>query len=440
MKLPEKSVKFLDDWLKTFATGICSERAFSINMKILVLDAGSSSQKSCLYQLPADSLPQTAPEPIWQASIDWSAVQEQGILNAQANGVKKDIILTPQAGNSGIHHMLRTLVQGETKVMETLQEIAIVGHRVVHGGSKYQQATAITADVKAAIAELIPLAPNHNPAHLEGINAIEQLLGEIPQVAVFDTAFHSTIPDFAATYPIPWQWTEKGIRRYGFHGISHQYCSQRVSQLLNKAPSALKLITCHLGNGCSVTAINHGKSVNTTMGFSPLEGLMMGSRSGSIDPTILLHLMDQYQITAPQLNQMLNKESGLKGVSGVSADMRSLLTQISSGNSQAKLAFDMYIHRLQFHIAAMLPSLNGLDALIFTAGVGENAAIVRQKTCDGFAFLGWQLDSQHNEVASGDRNIAANDSSIPIFVIHTEEDWVIAQECWKMANKNQLCK
>ena len=408
-------------------------------MKILVLNAGSSSQKSCLYQLSADNLPQSAPNPIWEATIDWTAVQGKGILSAKANGVKQDMILNTQAGSSAIHHMLQTLVQGETKVMETLQEITVVGHRVVHGGTKYQQATAITADVKVAIAELIPLAPNHNPAHLEGINAIEQLLGEIPQVAVFDTAFHSTIPDFAATYPIPWQWTEKGIRRYGFHGISHQYCCQRMAQLLDKPSSTLKLITCHLGNGCSVTAINRGRSVNTTMGFSPLEGLMMGSRSGSIDPTILLHLMNEYQITAPQLNQMLNKESGLKGVSGASADMRSLLTQIRDGNSKAKLAFDMYIHRLQFHIAAMLPSLNGLDALIFTAGVGENAAIVRQKTCDGFAFLGWQLDSEQNEVASGDRNIAAKASSISIFVIHTEEDWVIAQECWKMAIKNQLC-
>ena len=409
-------------------------------MKILVLNAGSSSQKSCLYQLPEDNLPQTVPKPIWEATIDWNAVQGQGILTARANGVKQDIILNTQAGNSAVHHMLQTLVKGETKVMETLQEITMVGHRIVHGGTKYQQATAITADVKVAVAELIPLAPNHNPAHLEGINEIEQLLGEIPQIAVFDTAFHATIPDFAATYPIPWQWTEKGIRRYGFHGISHQYCCQRLAQLLDKPSNTLKLINCHLGNGCSVAAINRGKSVNTTMGFSPLEGLMMGSRSGSIDPTILLHLMNEYQITAPQLNQMLNKESGLKGVSGASADMRSLLTQIRDGNSKAKLAFDMYVHRLQFHIAAMLPSLNGLDALIFTAGVGENAAIVRQKTCDGFAFLGWQLDSEQNEVASGDRNIAANDSSIPIFVIHTEEDWVIAQECWKMAIKNQLCK
>ena len=329
--------------------------------------------------------------------------------------------------------MLQTLIQGDTQVIDTLKEITVVGHRVVHGGTKYQQATPVTAEVKATIAKLIPLAPNHNPAHLEGINTIEQILGDIAQIAVFDTSFHQTIPDFASTYPIPWQWTEKGIRRYGFHGISHQYCSQRTAQLLNKPSSNLKLITCHLGNGCSIAAINHGKSVNTTMGFSPLEGLMMGSRSGSIDPTILLYLINEYQITAQQLNQMLNKESGLKGVSGASADMRTLLTQIRHGDAKAKLALDMYIHRLQFHIAAMLPSLNGLDALVFTAGVGENSAMIRQKTCDGFAFLGWKLDSQSNDIGDGDRNIATNDSTIAIFTIHTEEDWVIAQECWKLA-------
>ena len=408
-------------------------------MKILILNAGSSSQKSCLYQLPEDNLPQSAPKPSWEATIDWTVTQGQGVLTVKANEVKQEIILASQNGSEAISHMLQTLVQGETKIIDKLQDVTVIGHRVVHGGTKYRQATEITAEVKAAIAELIPLAPNHHPAHLEGINTIEQQLGGIPQLAVFDTAFHSTIPDFAATYPIPWQWTQKGIRRYGFHGISHQYCSQQVTRLLNQPANTLKLITCHLGNGCSVAAIKQGKSVNTTMGFSPLEGLMMGSRSGSIDPTILLYLMNEYQITAPQLNQMLNKESGLKGVSGASADMRTLLTQISHGNSQAKLAFDMYIHRLQFHIAAMLPSLNGLDALIFTAGVGENATIVRQKTCDGFAFLGWKLDSRQNETASGDRNIATKDSTIPIFVIHTEEDWVIAQECWKTAREKQIC-
>jgi acetate kinase len=401
-------------------------------MKILVLNAGSSSQKSCLYQLSENALPEHPLKPIWHAEIDWTVSPGRGILSVKANGMAQEIQLETDDRRQGIGRMLDTLVTGSVKVLNSFSEIAIVGHRVVHGGTKYSQATIITPQVKAAIAELIPLAPTHNPAELEGIEAIEQLLDGVPQIAVFDTAFHAAMSPAAATYAIPYEWTEKGIRRYGFHGISHKYCSQRAAQLLGKPLESLKLITCHLGNGCSLAAVKYGISVNTTMGFTPLEGLMMGSRSGSLDPAILIYLMREYQLTAEQLNEMLNKNSGLKGVSGLSADLRGVLQGIAEGNQRAQLALDIYIHRLQFHIGAMLPSLGGIDALIFTAGVGENSSLVRQRTCEEFTFLGWKLDQQKNETCPPDCDISAPDSTIPILIIHTEEDWAIAQDCWQM--------
>ena len=303
---------------------------------------------------------------------------------------------------------------------------------MVHGGTKYTEATKINPEVKAKIAELIPLAPNHNPAHIQGIEAIEKVLGNVPQVAMFDTAFHQTIPLENAAYPIPFEWVDKGIRRYGFHGISHQYCANRAAEILNQPLSFLKLINCHLGNGCSLTAIKDGKSLDTTMGFTPLEGLMMGTRSGSIDPAILLYLIREYSLTPEDLNTLLNKESGLKGVSGISADLRAILQGIKENNSRAQLAFDMYIHRLRSQIGSMLAVLGGLDALIFTAGVGENAALVIEKACEAFEFLGLKLDKTKNESSPVDQNIATVDSSVNILVIHTEEDWAIAQQCWHL--------
>lgn len=401
-------------------------------MKILVLNAGSSSQKSCLYQLTGSALPEHPPRPIWHAEIDWTVLPGRGILTVKANGTAQEIPLETDSRRQGIAQMLNTLVTGEGKVLKELSEITIVGHRVVHGGTKYSQTTLITPQVKAAIANLIPLAPTHNPAELAGIEAIEALLGDVPQVAAFDTAFHSTMPAAAATYAIPYEWSQKGIRRYGFHGTSHKYCAQRAAQLLGKPLESLKLITCHLGNGCSLAAVKHGISVNTTMGFTPLEGLMMGSRSGSIDSAILIYLMQEFQLTAEQLSEMLNQNSGLKGVSGISADLRAIIQGIAEGNQRAQLALDIYIHRLQFHIGAMLPSLGGLDALIFTAGVGENSPLVRQKACEAFAFLGWKLDPQKNESHPVDCDIADPDSTIPILAIHTEEDWAIAQDCWQI--------
>jgi acetate kinase len=289
--------------------------------------------------------------------------------------------------------------------------------------------------VKAAIARLAELAPAHNPASLSGIEAIEQILGAVPQVAVFDTAFHAQMPEMATIYPGPYEWLKQEIRRYGFHGISHQYCAARAAELLDRDLRDLRLVTCHLGNGCSLAAIRDGRSVDTTMGFTPMEGLMMGSRSGSIDPGLLLHLLRQPNYSVDQLDRILNQESGLEGISGLSNDLREILTAMAKGNSRAQLAFDIYMHSLRSHIGAMLASLGGLDALAFTAGVGEHAAPVRAGACEAFAFLGLKLDLEKNAQSRLDWDIAAPDSTVRVLVIHAQENWEIARECWKLTRR-----
>jgi acetate kinase len=408
-------------------------------MKFLILNAGSSSQKSCLYDLPNDCLPEQPPQPLWEALIDWTVLENQGQLTVETPGQKQVIILETDnakgtenaARQRGIATMLDTLVAGDNAVLESLADIDLVGHRVVHGGTKYSEATLITPKVKQAIADLIPLAPAHNPAHRSGIEAIESLLGNIPQIAVFDTAFHRTIAPAAAEYAIPQAWTNLGIRRYGFHGTSHKYCAQKTAAILGKSLKNLKLITCHIGNGASLTAIKNGVSIDTTMGFTPLEGLMMGARSGSIDPAILLYLQQTQGFTPDELNTILNKKSGLLGVSGLSADLRTVLQAKAEGDRQAQLAYEMYIHRFRSCVGQMLASLAGLDTLVFTAGVGENAATVRNDVCEAFEFLGLKLDSELNAKSPRNAVISSPDSSVAVLIIHTQEDWAIAMDCWQ---------
>jgi acetate kinase len=402
-------------------------------MKILVLNAGSSSQKSCLYEL-GDESPNQPLQPIWEAKVDWT--HHQGVAEIEVKTQHGATLKEESPGDRStvIAHMLNSLWSGDTKVIEQASDIDVVGHRVVHGGQDYRESVRVTAEVKAAIARLAIFAPVHNPANLEGINAIEKALGSVPQIAVFDTAFHSDLPLATKVYPIPYEWFEQGIQRYGFHGISHRYCADRAAQLLHRDLSDLHLITCHLGNGCSLAAIRDGHSVDTTMGFTPLEGLMMGARSGSIDPGILIYLLRQEGFNADTLDQMLNQESGLKGVSGVSADMRRIRAAIEQNNSRAKLAFDVYIHRLRAQIGSMLPSLGRLDALVFTAGVGENSPDVRASACEAFEFLGLKLDDSKNSHNPKDQDIATPKSTVRVFVIHTQEDWAIAQECWRIVN------
>ncbi len=399
-------------------------------MKILVLNAGSSSHKSCLFDLTRGVQMSQAPIPVWRGALDWTHQEGKVELSAKTDtGESYKEVLPIDDKVEGIEAMLKTLVEGPTQVLESLDEIVAVGHRVVHGGRDYQDSVRVDQDVKEAIRKLIPLAPSHNPANLQGIEAMEKVLGDVPQVAVFDTAFHACMPDEASTYPGPYEWVEQGIRRYGFHGISHQYVTQRAAAMLDKDVTTLKLITCHLGNGCSLAAVKHGYSVDTTMGFTPLDGLMMGSRSGSVDPGILIHLMRQEGYSADQLDKLLNKESGLKGMSGVSNDMRVVVEAAGENNHRAQLAVNVFIHRLRREMGAMLASLGGLDAIVFTAGIGENSPLVWQKACEPFEFLGLKLKDDELSRASEDQDIAAPSSQVRVLVIHTQEEWAIAKAC-----------
>jgi acetate kinase len=399
-------------------------------MKILVLNSGSSSQKSCLYEID-EIPPDNPPAPLWEGKIEWhDQVAEAEIRNSRGV-IQKEQVKVPSRA-AAVEYLLGTLWNCETGPVASAAEIHVVGHRVVHGGPKYQEPILLTQQVKSEIAKISAFAPLHNRAELEGMEVIEKLLGRVPQVAVFDTGFHRTMPQFAVVYPGPYQWFENGIHRYGFHGINHQYCATRAAQLLRRDLNSLRLVTCHLGNGCSLAAIKAGHSVDTTMGFTPLEGLMMGTRSGSVDPGILSYLIREGKLQAQEIDDVLNKKSGLLGISGISGDMRDILAAIRQGHSRAKLAFDIYVHRLQASIGAMVAALGGIDALIFTAGIGENSAEVRDAACKQLAFLGLKLDYSANIQHHPDADIATPDSGIRVLIIRAQEDWAIARECWQL--------
>lgn len=401
-------------------------------MKILVLNAGSSSQKSCLYEITGSPL-QQPPHPLWKAQIDWT--YQPGIAEIKVETAQgKQVETVPfQARLPVIQTLLSTLWSGETPVIGSAAEIDAVGHRVVHGGQNYHDSVRITPEVVAEIDRLSALAPVHNPVSLEGIRAVEAILGEqIPQVAVFDTAFHAQMPDCAAIYPIPYELSQQGIRRYGFHGTSHRYCAQRTAEILARPLEELRIVNCHLGNGGSLAAVRHGRSIATTMGFTPLDGLMMGTRAGSIDPSILIYLIRQEGYSADKLDHMLNQASGLLGVSGVSNDMRQIDQAIAEGNPRARLALEIYLHDLKAFIGAMVAVLGGMEALVFTAGVGENSPQIRASACEAFGYMGLKLDLEKNAAHPRDQVISTADSTVQVLVIHTQENWAIARDCWEV--------
>jgi acetate kinase len=399
-------------------------------MKILVLNSGSSSQKSCLYELGA-SLPDSPPAPLWETKIEWH--DGGATLKVRTrSGKGRDEQLNQAKRSETIAQMLQALVSGETQVLAELREIDVVGHRVVNGGREFTSPTLIRPEVTAAIEKMAVFAPLHNRAELEGIAQIEKLCGAVPQVAVFDTGFHATLSDAAAVYPGPYDWLQRGIRKFGFHGINHQYCAGRAAELLGRNLADLKLVTCHLGNGCSLAAIRGGVSIDTTMGFTPLDGLMMGTRSGSVDPGILTYLLQQGHLDGKMLDDMLNTQSGLLGISGVSSDMREIETAIKQGNQRAKLAFDIFVHRLRSGIGSMIAALNGIDVLLFTAGIGENSPEIRDAACAQFGFLGLTLDPTKNSAARPDQDISAPGSAVCVLVVRAQEDWAIARDCWKL--------
>ncbi|HZW91864.1 MAG TPA: acetate kinase [Candidatus Eremiobacteraceae bacterium] len=399
-------------------------------MKILVLNSGSSSQKACLYEI-GDTLPESPPLPLWEGRIDWSGDAAR-ITVRKSKGIAKKEKLKSLSRELMLKDLLATLWSGETRSVASAAEINAVGHRVVHGGPRFHDPVRISSDVHAAIGGLSHFAPLHIQLELEGMKIVADLLGDVPQFAVFDTGFHRHMPAVAQTYPGPYEWFEHGIRRYGFHGINHQYCANRTAQLIRKDAKSLKIVSCHLGNGCSVTGIRGGRSVDTTMGFTPLDGLMMGTRSGSVDPGILIFLMRQYGLDADQIDDMLNKKSGLLGISGLSGDMRVVLARMHAGNERAKLAFDLYIHGLRAAIGGIAAVMEGLDVLVFTAGVGENSPEVRAATCKGLDFLGVTIDLNRNREPLLDADISCPDSRVKVLVIRAAEDWAIAGECWKL--------
>jgi acetate kinase len=368
-------------------------------MRILVINGGSSSFKCRLDDLPEGPLPIAPPKPVWEQRVDWD----------QSTSVAD--VLEP---------VLKSLPGA----------VDVVGHRIVHGGPVYRETTALTPEVRAAIAKEIEFAPAHNRFELEAVQAVDRFLGSgVLQIAVFDTGFHATLTPDAYVYPVPYAWLEQGIRRYGFHGINHQYASGRAAEILQAASASLKLIVCHLGNGASLAAVRGGKSVDTTMGFTPLEGLMMGTRCGSIDPGILVYLIRHRGSTAEELDEIMNRKSGLLGVSGISGDMRKIESAIDAGNRRAQLAFDVYAHHLLRDLGAMVAVLGGADAIIFTGGVGENSARLRERVCSNLGFLGLKLDATKNARTGADQDIAAPDSRVRVLVIRAQEEWEIAREC-----------
>ncbi|HTZ75555.1 MAG TPA: acetate kinase [Candidatus Aquilonibacter sp.] len=404
-------------------------------MKILVLNSGSSSQKTSLYDL-APPLPANPPQPLWEGKLDWRDGRASlEARNSHGATEAKDVAAAAPADAAA--QLLDFLTMGQTGVVQNKSEISAVGHRIVNGGPDYTQPALITPGVRSAIEKMAVFAPLHNKAGLEGIALIEKIFGSsVAQIAVFDTGFHSRLPQAAAVYPGPYEWFEQGIRRYGFHGINHRYVSERAAQLMGRDLAALKLVTCHLGNGCSLAAVREGRSIDTTMGFTPLEGLMMGTRSGSVDPAILTYLMREQHLSAGQIDDLLNKQSGLLGISGLSSDMRRIVSAMEQGNARAKLAFDIFVHRLQTGIGSMAAALAGLDALVFTAGIGENSSEVRAAACSHLAFLGLALDPHKNASPQGDADISDRASPARVFVIHAEEDWSIARQCLQLLQPN----
>jgi len=398
-------------------------------MRVLVVNGGSSSFKCWFHEVSSGPLPVEAPQPQWEAHVEWRG------------GAAEVRIQSPAWGGYQFDRAANSLIEPLGDVIHALVEHAgvdVVGHRVVHGGKAYRESTRLTPEVRAAIARQAEFAPAHNHFELEAVETIDRVLGSATeQIAVFDTAFHATIEPAAYVYPGPIGWVDQGIRRFGFHGISFQYATRRTGQILGAPAESLRLLLCHLGNGGSLAAVRSGKSVDTTMGFTPLEGLMMGSRSGSLDPGILIFLQRHCGYTADQLDQILNRQSGLLGISGRSGDMRDILAARADGDERARLAFDIYVHRLAREAGGMLALLGGMDALVFTGGIGENAPPVREHLCRQLAFAGVELDDVKNGRAPRDEDIAARQSRVRIVVIHAEEEWEIARECHRLLGETE---
>ncbi|MBC7327456.1 acetate kinase [bacterium] len=399
-------------------------------MRILVINCGSSSLK---YQL---------------IDLEKNKVEARGLADRVGLQLYESATLTHKVNDKvwkyeadmpnhyrAMEEVVKALLHPEMGVIKSLDEIDAVGHRVVHGGEKFTGSVLIDSDVEKAIEDCISLAPLHNPPNLTGIRAAKALLPNIPHVAVFDTAFHSTIPNYAYIYALPYEFYEKyGIRRYGFHGTSHYYVSRRAMEYLQKtfgiAPSESKIITCHLGNGCSITAVLGGRSIDTSMGFTPAEGLVMGTRCGDIDPAIIPFLMEKEDFSPKDIDEVLNKKSGLLGISGETNDMRDIEEAVAKGHKRAKLAFDIFCYRVKKYIGAYAAALGGLHAIVFTGGIGENGPMEREAICHGLEFLGVKINPAKNDetIRGKEADISEEDAPVRVLVVPTNEELVIAEE------------
>lgn len=396
-------------------------------MNILVINAGSSSLKFQLYAMNNEAV-------LAKGRVERIGMDSAILTYEPSNGSEVREVQEILDHTAAIRKVLDMILHPDYGVLKSLSEIQAVGHRVVHGGESFTGSVVVDDAVKREIRQLFDLAPLHNPAHMLGIVAVEANMPEVPQAVVFDTAFHQTMPPVAYLYPIPMVLYKKHkIRRYGFHGTSHMYVSERAAAYLGKPLAELKLITCHIGNGCSCTAVLHGRSVDTSMGMTPLEGLMMGTRSGDIDPAIVPYAMAKEELTLGEVNSMLNKHSGLLAISGLSSDMREILEASEAGDRNAQLAFEMYEYRLRKYIGAYAAAMNGVDAIVFTAGVGENSAALRAAVCRNLTYLGLELNEEANvRRESADRAITTPESRVQVLVIPTNEELMIARETHKL--------
>ena len=399
-------------------------------MKILVLNCGSSSIKYKLFEMADRSV-------IAQGGVEKIGLKDSFLKFTKPNGEKKVIEKEMPEHTVGVELILNTLTSAEDGVLKSLNELDAVGHRVLHGGQAFSESVLINDEVIKAIEDNIELGPLHNPANLKGINAVKKILPNIPQVAVFDTAFHQTMHEKAFMYALPYEYYEKfKVRRYGFHGTSHRYVSKRVCDFLGIKPEGTKIITAHVGNGGSLAAIKDGKCVDTTMGMTPAEGLMMGTRAGEVDPGMLPYVFSKGGLNADSFNDLVNKKSGLLGVSGVSSDMRDIMQAIADGNERAKLALDMFVYRLTKLIGSFVAAMNGTDILVFTGGIGENSDIVRRLVCDGLTYLGLKIDEEKNSQAHGTEVVISTaDSKMKVVVIPTDEELTIASDTEAIVKK-----
>ena len=393
------------------------------------MNCGSSSIKYKLYNMDDESV-------LAQGGVERIGLDEAFIKITMPNGEKKIIMHDMPDHKVGVNFVFKCLLDPEFGALKSLDEIDAVGHRVVQGGDLFEKSCIVTKEVEDGIESLCDLAPVHNAGHLRGIRAVNALMPHVPQVTVFDNAFHSTMPDYAYLYAIPYELYKKyHVRRYGFHGTSHRYVSQRVCEFLGVDIKTQKIITCHVGNGASIAAVKYGKVIDTSMGLTPLAGLMMGSRSGDIDPSAVTYLMEKLGKTPHEMAEFLNKESGVLGISGLSSDMREIEKADSEGNERAHLALQMYNYRIKKYIGEYAAAMGGVDIIVWTAGVGENQEDVRWDSCQGLEFLGIKMDKEANHCRGVERVISAPDSKVKVCLIPTDEEIVIARDTMELVSK-----